>query len=127
MNVLDNALGVHAQALSMRSQRMELLARNIANSDTPNFKARDIDFKQVMQKAQDTTMVTTQAGHIAQGDAGSADKVKYRTPFNTAFDGNTVELNVEQAKYGKSAADYQATLNFLEQRVSGIRKALRGD
>jgi flagellar basal-body rod protein FlgB len=68
-----------------------------------------------------------QAGHIAQGDAGSADNVKYRTPFNTAFDGNTVELNVEQAKYGKSAADYQATLNFLEQRVSGIRKALRGD
>ena len=127
MNVLDNALGVHAQALSMRSQRMELLARNIANADTPNFKARDIDFKQVMQKAQDTAMVTTQAGHIAKGDAGSADSVKYRTPFNTAFDGNTVELNVEQAKYGKSAADYQATLNFLEQRVSGIRKALRGE
>ncbi len=127
MNVLDNALGVHAQALGMRSQRMELLARNIANADTPNFKARDIDFKQVMQQAQDTTMVTTQAGHIAQGDAGSADAVKFRTPFNTAFDGNTVELHVEQAKYGKSAADYQATLNFLEQRVSGIRKALRGD
>lgn len=127
MNVLDNALGVHAQALGMRSQRMELLARNIANADTPNFKARDIDFKQVMQQTQDTTMATTQAGHIAQGDVGTAGGVKYRTPFNTAFDGNTVELNVEQAKYGKSAADYQATLNFLEQRVSGIRKALRGD
>jgi flagellar basal-body rod protein FlgB len=51
----------------------------------------------------------------------------YRTPFNVSFDGNTVELNVEQAKYGKSAGDYQATLNFLEQRVSGIRKALRGE
>jgi flagellar basal-body rod protein FlgB len=53
--------------------------------------------------------------------------LKYRTPFNTAFDGNTVELTVEQAKYGQSAGEYQATLNFLEQRVSGIRKALRGE
>ena len=127
MNVLDKALGVHAQALNMRSQRMELLARNIANADTPNFKARDIDFKQVMQQTQDTAMTTTQAGHLAQGEAAADKGVMYRTPFNTAFDGNTVELNVEQAKYGKSAADYQATLNFLEQRVIGIRKALRGD
>ena len=127
MNVLDKALGLHGQALGLRSQRMELLARNIANSDTPNFKARDIDFKQVMQQTQDTSMVTTQAGHIAEGDVGTAGGVKYRTPFNTAFDGNTVELNVEQAKYGKSAADFQAALNFLEGRVSGIRKALRGE
>lgn len=127
MNILDKALGVHAQALGMRSQRMELLARNIANADTPNFKARDIDFKQVMQQTQETAMVTTQSGHISQAEADPAGAVLYRTPFNTAFDGNTVELNVEQAKYGKSAADYQATLNFLEQRVSGIRKALRGE
>ena len=52
---------------------------------------------------------------------------KYRIPFNAAFDGNTVELNVEQAKFGQIAADYQATLNILENRVSGIRRALRGD
>ena len=55
------------------------------------------------------------------------DGVMYRIPFNVAFDGNTVELNVEQAQYGKAAADYQATLNFLEQRISGMRKALRGE
>jgi flagellar basal-body rod protein FlgB len=127
MNVLDKALGVHAQALGMRSQRMELLARNIANADTPNFKARDIDFKQVMQQTQETALVTTQARHISQAESDPTGGVKYRTPFNTAFDGNTVELNVEQAKFGKSAADYQATLNFLEQRVGGIRKALRGE
>lgn len=126
MNILDKALGVHAQALTARSQRMELLARNIANADTPNFKARDIDFKSVMQQAQGEAMTTTSAGHVAQAE-GDSNTVLYRTPFNTSFDGNTVELNVEQAKYGKSAADYQATLNFLEQRVSGIRKALRGE
>jgi flagellar basal-body rod protein FlgB len=51
----------------------------------------------------------------------------FRNPFNVAFDGNTVELNVEQAQYGKAAADYQATLNFLENRISGMRKALKGE
>ncbi len=127
MNVLENEFGMHAKVLGLRSQRMELLARNIANADTPKFKAQDIDFKQVMQHAQDTAMATTHAGHVAQGDAGDAGGVKFRTPFNTSFDGNTVELNIEQANYGKSAGDYQATLSFLEQRVSSIRKALRGD
>jgi flagellar basal-body rod protein FlgB len=53
--------------------------------------------------------------------------MRYRIPFNVAFDGNTVELNIEQAQYGKAAADYQATLQFLEQRVSSIRRALKGD
>jgi flagellar basal-body rod protein FlgB len=126
MKILDNALGVHAKALSARSERLEVLARNIANADTPNFKARDFDFKQVMREVQDEAMVTTQAGHLSQGESDPVG-LKYRTPFNTAFDGNTVELTVEQAKYGQSAGEYQATLNFLEQRVSGIRKALRGE
>jgi flagellar basal-body rod protein FlgB len=60
-------------------------------------------------------------------DSGSPDGVMYRIPFDTSFDGNTVEMNVEQAKFGQAAADYQATLNILENRVGGIRKALRGD
>jgi flagellar basal-body rod protein FlgB len=126
MDVFKSAFGIHERALSVRSQRMEVLARNIANADTPSFKARDFDFKQVMREVQDDAMTTTQAGHLSQGESGPLG-LKYRTPFNTSFDGNTVELTVEQAKYGQSAGDYQATLNFLEQRVSGIRKALRGE
>ena len=55
------------------------------------------------------------------------DGMRFRVPFNSSFDGNTVELNVEQAQYGKAAADFQTTLSFLESRISGIRKALRGD
>ena len=70
MKILDNALGVHAKALSARSERLEVLARNIANADTPNFKARDFDFKQVMREVQDEAMVTTQAGHLSQGESG---------------------------------------------------------
>jgi flagellar basal-body rod protein FlgB len=129
MNLLNQALGVHEQALQVKSRRLEVLAQNIANADTPHYKARDIDFKAVMSQAQqpETSMTATSSGHFDMGQGIDADGMRFRTPFNTSFDGNTVEMSVEQAQYGKAAADYQATLNFLESRVSGIRKALRGD
>ncbi len=127
MNMIDRAFGVHEQALGMRSQRMEVLARNVANADTPQFKAQDIDFKKVLQDTQSAALQTTHSNHLPTDQAEQANGLMYRVPFNVAFDGNTVELAVEQAKYGQSAADYQTTLSILENRISGIRKALRGD
>ncbi len=129
MDLLNKALGVHEPALRVRSQRLEVLATNIANADTPNFKARDIDFKAVLREVGTggTAMRNTQSQHFDVGQEVSPDGMRYRVPFSTAFDGNTVEMSVEQAQYGKAAADYQATLNFLENRISGIRKALRGE
>jgi len=129
MDVLNNALGIHEKALRVRNQRMEVLARNIANDDTPHFKARDIDFKTVMAEFKPSElMASTHGTHFGFGDDKiDDDGLRYRTPFNASVDGNTVELTVEQAKYGKAAADYQATLSFLESRVSSIRKALRGE
>ena len=127
MNMIDNALGVHAQALGLRSKRMEVLARNIANADTPHFKAKDIDFRSVLKQSREDALNSTHNLHmkIAMDEDSSGEK--YRVPFNASFDGNTVEMNVEQAKFGQVAADYQTTLNILENRVSGIRRALRGD
>ena len=127
MNMIDKALGVHAQALSVRSRRMELLGLNIANSDTPNFKAKDVDFKSVLQATASGALNVTNKAHLPLTDSGSPDGEVYRIPYDTSFDGNTVEMNVEQAKFGQAAADYQATLNILENRIGGIRKALRGD
>ena len=129
MNLLDQSLGIHEQALQIKARRLEVLAQNIANADTPNYKARDIDFKAVFNATQnvDTAMKATSSGHFAAGQTINPDGMRFRTPFNIAFDGNTVEMTVEQAHYGKAAADYQATLNFLENRVSGIRKAIRGE
>ncbi len=129
MDVLSNALGIHEKALRVRNQRMEVIARNIANDDTPHFKARDIDFKSVMTQFKPTElMASTHGTHFGFADQKMDDDgLRYRTPFNASLDGNTVELTVEQAKYGKAAADYQATLSFLESRVSSIRKALRGE
>ncbi len=127
MNMIDNALGVHAQALGLRSKRMEVLARNIANADTPHFKAKDIDFRSVLKQSREDALNSTHNLHMKIAMEEDSSGEKYRMPFNASFDGNTVEMNVEQAKFGQVAADYQTTLNILENRVSGIRRALRGD
>ncbi len=85
MNLLNQALGVHEQALQVKSRRLEVLAQNIANADTPNYKARDIDFKAVMKETQQqgSAMTTTSQGHFAVGQGIDADGMRYRTPFNT--------------------------------------------
>jgi len=127
MSIFDSALSTHAKSLSTRSQRVEVLAQNIANADTPNFKARDIDFKKVFTSATQDPMHTTHGKHMELPIDENSDGMMYRIPFNVAFDGNTVELNVEQAQYGKAAAEYQATVNFLQDEISGLRKALRGE
>jgi len=127
MNMLDNALGVHAQALGLRSKRMEVLARNIANADTPHYKAKDVDFRSVLKQSREDALNSTHNMHMKIAMEEDSSGEKYRVPFNASFDGNTVEMNVEQAKFGQVAADYQTTLNILENRVSGIRRALRGD
>ena len=127
MNMIDNALGIHAQALGLRSKRMEVLARNIANADTPHYKAKDVDFRSVLKQSKEDALNSTHNLHMKIAMEEDSGGEKYRVPFNASFDGNTVEMNVEQAKFGQVAADYQTTLNILENRVSGIRRALRGD
>jgi len=127
MNFIDQAFSVGEKSLALRNQRMEVLSRNIANADTPNFKAQDLDFSAMLKNTQETALRATSARHIDMVEPDASKGLKYRVPFNTAIDGNTVELPVEQAKFGQYAAEYQATLSILENRVSNIRKALRGD
>ena len=127
MNLLSNAFGIHERALSVRSQRMEVLARNIANADTPNYKAQDIDFKAMLQDVKTEYLNATNDKHYAGIQDAPDDGMRYRIPYNSSFDGNTVEISLEQAQFGKAAADYQATLQFLENRTGGTRKALKGE
>ena len=127
MNIIDKTFEAPSRALAYRSQRMEILAKNIANADTPNFKAQDLDFHQLLKDAQGADLEMTRPGHTTQSPDAGLNGLKYRVPYNTSFDGNTVELPVEQAKYGQYAADYQTTLSILEARIGGIRKALRGE
>ena len=127
MDVFNKAFGIHERALGVRSQRMEVLARNIANADTPNYKAQDVDFKAMLKEAKTEYLTATNEKHYAGLTEAPDNGMRYRTPFNSSFDGNTVEMNVEQAQYGKAAGDYQATLQFLQNRIGGLRKAMRGE
>ncbi len=127
MDVFSSAFGIHERALGVRSQRMEVLARNIANADTPNYKAQDVDFKAMLKEAKTEYLTATNEKHYAGLQEAPDNGMRYRTPFNSSFDGNTVEMNVGQAQYGKAAGEYQATLQFLENRISGLRKAMRGE
>ena len=130
MDLTVNPFGIHEQALRARGQRLELLAANIANADTPNFKARDIDFKEVLGKVQSEKIqaTNTNTAHFDFSETvSSAEAFKYRIPFNATGDGNTVEMNVEQGHYGKAAADYRATLSFIQDASNGIKRALRGE
>lgn len=123
----NEALGIHPQALTMREKRSEVLATNLANSDTPGYKARDLDFKSILKQnlPPTQTMERTQAGHFASQQLLEA-RAMYRNPNQVSLDGNTVEANVEQAKYAENAVQYQASLQFISNDFSGLMMALRG-
>ena len=113
----EGLFGVHGTALSVRSQRMGVLASNIANASTPGYKARDIDFDAAMQSFD-------QNGSI---DGAIDGATLYRVPRQPSMDGNTVELATEQTAFAENAVAYQTTLAFLNGRISTITRALRGE
>ncbi|WP_305906582.1 flagellar basal body rod protein FlgB [Methylomarinum sp. Ch1-1] len=126
----DNALGIHPQALALREKRSELLASNLANADTPNYKARDLDFKAVLNNTLSTSaqsLERTHAGHLAPQRDVLGATVGYRNPVHASLDGNTVESHIEQAKYSENAVQYQASLRFINGRFSGLMTAIRGE
>ncbi|MCX4187351.1 flagellar basal body rod protein FlgB [Methylophaga sp. OBS4] len=130
----DSALGIHADALRLRSQRAELLATNLANADTPEFKARDIDFKTAlsMASAGQTSghIQTTHQNHISTNAGGSdmmLTQAQYRVAVQDSLDGNTVDEQIEQAQFMQNAVQYQASLEFLGARFQGLSKAIKGE
>ncbi|WP_372864675.1 flagellar basal body rod protein FlgB [Spongiibacter sp.] len=126
----DKALGVHQQALLLRQQRTELLASNIANADTPGYQAQDIDFRQALAGAQGSSLELSRsnAAHLSGAGAAVSDAavVKYRQPQQPSLDGNTVDVHVEQAAFADNSLRYQATLDFLGSRFSGLKSVLQG-
>lgn len=129
---LNNVFGIHETALRLRAQRTELLASNLANADTPNYKAKDIDFQAAMKKAaagySAGSLKTTHAGHMSGSVAAAGGEfVKFRVPTQPALDGNTVESHVEQAAFARNAMEYQATLKFVDGKSKSIIKAIKGE
>lgn len=119
----ERLFGIHGAALTLRSERMGVIASNIANAATPGFKARDIDFNAALDArlAQARGMTTANPG--ANPGAGMV----WRNPTMPSMDGNTVELNREQVAFAENAVAYSATLSFVQGRVSTITRALKGE
>lgn len=139
MAATNGLFGIHAAALALRSQRMELLASNIANADTPGFKARDLDFKAALARALEGGLpgapgglALTDAQHLDSAGgpamAAGADGVTiFRTPLQPSLDGNTVDAQQEHAAFAQAALEYQASLMFAESKVRGMLTAITGE
>lgn len=128
----NSALGIHDDALALRGRRAEVLANNIANADTPNFKARDIDFAAVLageiDNSYELSLDRTSVGHQdAFLSPDTAADLMFRTATQPSVDGNTVELQEEMARYTDNALRYQASFEFLNSKFKGLTSAIKGE
>lgn len=130
MSRIDDAFGVSQQALLFRSQRSSVLAANIANADTPNYLAKDYDFKTALNDAQNSMkvdMAVSNSKHISLGGSNQGGELLYRVPTKEISNGNTVEGEIEQAAFSDNAVRYQTSLQFLNGTISTLRLAIKGD
>lgn len=125
----DKALGVHPTMMALRSRRAGILAANLANADTPNYKARDLDFSSALGAAKGSRqLATTSRGHMPVGSADLLGaELLFRRPNQVSMDQNTVEVDIERAKFMDNAMRFQASLRFLDGKFSGLRSAFRGE
>lgn len=131
MASLQQEMSVLTQALNLRTQRHQVLASNIANADTPQYKARDFDFDAAMKKAMDgrsvpggVSLARTAAGHLPGVSSGGPAELKYRAETQSAVDGNTVDMDVERSQIAENAMQYQILTQLIGDQFKGMRTAL---
>lgn len=121
----DKALGIHPHALLLRAQRAEILASNLANANTPNYKAQDVDFKSVLQSIRHNKPAPGMPNQL-NGFQSQVEKM-YRIPNQDSLDGNTVDANAEHMEFMKNSNQYQASFQFLNGRIKGLMMAIKGN
>ncbi len=131
MSLIDRAFSIHDDAMILRSRRTSILAANIANADTPNYKARDLDFQSMMKSIQvdrhdHLTMARTSDRHMAPSQSLPENGIKYRNPLQASLDGNTVDMHAEQARFSQNAFEYQTSLTMLNSKIRGMLYAIKG-
>lgn len=130
---IDQDLSLYRAALGLRAERQKLLASNIANADTPNYKARDIDFKSALAGALSgkgeegqLNMARTQSAHLAAAtDTLWGAQVRYRAEFQGSADGNTVNLDIERAAFAENSMRSDAVITFVKGRFDDLKLALQ--
>lgn len=118
-------------ALNLRARRSEVLASNIANADTPHYKARDLDFRSALKSAMqksDLLLTQTHGAHLDPGPAAPGSfRLQYRIPAQASIDGNTVEVDAEVGRYSDNALRYRAAMTFINEEISHVRTAIKGE
>ena len=130
---LDQAFNFQQQVMNLRTERQQLIASNIANADTPNYKARDIDFGKSLQAALagrgavngGLSMARTASTHLSGLASRPSNDLMYRNEFQASVDGNTVEMDVERANFSDNAIRYEASVTFVNGRFQGLRDAMQ--
>jgi len=130
---LTASLDFHGQALILRAERQRLIAGNIANADTPGFKARDFDFASALRAASagasGDSVATAPGEGVAQGvmQAGGrpAPQLRYAVPAQTNLDSNSVDMDRERAAFAQNATQYEATLRFINGSVRTVLDAMK--
>ncbi|MDD3608501.1 MAG: flagellar basal body rod protein FlgB [Halothiobacillaceae bacterium] len=131
-SISDRVFGLHDEALLLRSRRSQVLASNLANVDTPNYKARDFDFRAALAASQGSggvgSLTRTHERHLPPvGMDALGARMQYRVPDQASLDGNTVDPDSEQVEFMQNAVRYQSTLSFLNSRIGSLTDALKGD
>lgn len=126
---MDKIFGVAEKALALSEQRATLISGNLVNSSTPGYKAKDIDFNQIMQQADHgTTLAKADSKHIAvNGESVTSPVIKYRIPMQTSMDGNTVDPELERKSFMENSLKYQISLMFIQSKTDQLIKAMKGD
>ena len=128
---INSAFGVHEQAMHLQARRAQLLAQNLANSDTPGYKAKDIDFKDALKSMSNgnlgTPLKSTQTGHIQPKGSFMGAEEMYRQPTQSSLDGNTVEPHVEMGQFTENSMRYLMTLKIMSGKINGMLSAIRGE
>lgn len=121
----DNLFGLHTQALSLWQKRAEVLSGNLANADTPDYLARDVDFRKALTQANGNQLALSAptAGQI-DPNANAGEQLAYRVPTQPSMDGNTVDTQVEQAQFAGNTVHYQASLSFITAQIHMLRTAI---
>lgn len=135
--LMDQSLSFYQTALNVQAQRQEMLSSNIANADTPNYKARDIDFRSALKGALDQQqnnrslgLATTSQQHLQGGtnqrDMWLANYTGYRQEWHSAVDGNTVDMDLERAAFAENTVHYEASVRFISSWFQGMQRAISG-
>ena len=128
MDSIKKQLTFFGSALNIRNKRNDIIASNIANAATPNYKARDINFLDEFKKVTNTGEIkTTHSNHIPTKNYNISGKAFYRDPVIASLDGNTVELSVEQMQFAENTMKYQTTLKFLNGKITKMLSAIKGE